>query len=90
MVKNAYGQSSGGTLKLPVSEEWTEGINWLFPYWYRFTKIKNWSKNFWVGVVKNECGQSGHGPLKLTVSQKWTDGMNWFFVCWYKFRKAKS
>ena len=53
-------------------------------------KLKNWSKNFWVGMVKNGCGQSGHGTLKLTVSREWIDGMNWFFVYWCKFRKTKS
>ena len=78
------------TLKLAVSEEWTDRIIWLFAYWYRFTKIKNWSKFFWVGMVRKGYSQSGHGTLKLTVSQKWSEGINWFFACWYTFRKAKS
>ena len=64
--------------------------NWYFACWYRFTKTKSWSKNFWVGMVKNGCEQSGHRILKLNVSQKWTDRINWFFACWYKFRKAES
>ena len=69
---------------------WTDGINWFFACRDRFTKIKNWSKIFRVGMVKNGCGQSGHGTLKLIVSQKWTDGITDLFRWWYKFRKAKS
>ena len=85
MVKNGFGQSCYGTLKLTVSEEWTDGINWFFCMLiHRFTKIKSWSKFFWVGIVKNGCGQSGHETLKLAVSSILD------FACWYKFRKAKS
>ena len=36
MVKNGYGQSSLWTLKLTVSQEWTDGINWFFACWYKF------------------------------------------------------
>ena len=129
MVKSGYGQKCLWTLKLTVSQEWADRINWFFACWYKFmkvkmqlkifgcdqsgdgtikltvseewtdgitdflhvyTKIKNWSKIFWVGMVKNGCGKSGCGTLKLTVSQKLTDGTNWYFACWYKFRKAKS
>ena len=56
IVKNGCGQSCYGTLKLTVSEEWTDGINWFFACWYRFTKIKSWSKMFSVDIVKNGCG----------------------------------
>ena len=61
---------------------------WLFASWYKFTKIKNWSKIFWLRMIKNRCDQSGLWNSKLTVSQEWTDGINWFFACWYKFMKA--
>ena len=30
-----------------------------FQFWCKFTKIKSWSKTFWLGIVKNGCGQSG-------------------------------
>ena len=73
------GQSCDGTLKLALSEEWTDGINWFFACWYWFTKIKSWLKIYWVGKVRNGCDHSGHGTLKLTVSQNWADGTNWFF-----------
>ena len=65
MVQNGRGQSCDGALKLAASEKWINGINRFFACWYRFTKIKSWSKLFWVGVVKNERGQSGHGTLQL-------------------------
>ena len=77
-------------LNLNVSQEWTDGINWFFACWNKFTQIKRWSKFFYLGMVKNGCGQSGCRNLKLTASQEWTDGVNLFLACWYKFGKAKS
>ena len=68
MVKNGCGQSCDGTLKLTVSEEWTDEINWFFACCYRFITVKIWSKVCWMGIVKNGCGQSGRGTLKLDVS----------------------
>ena len=67
-----------GAQKLTVSEEWTDGINWFCACWCRFSKIKSWSKIYWVDMVKNSYSQSGYGTLKLTVSQNWADGINWF------------
>ena len=67
MVKNGYGQSCDGILKLIVSEEWTDGMNWFLACWSRFTKIKSLSILFWIGLVKNGCGQSGQGTLNLAV-----------------------
>ena len=40
------GQSGLRTLKLTVSQEWTDGINWFFAYWCNFTQIKRWL-SFW-------------------------------------------
>ena len=51
------------TLKLTVSQEWVDGINWIFACWYRFTKIKSWSKIYWVSLVKNGCDQSGQSKI---------------------------
>ena len=65
MVNNGCDQSGW---KLTVSEEWTDGLNWLLACWYKFTKMKNWSKIFDMGMVKDACGQSDRGALKLTVS----------------------
>ena len=82
MIKNGCGQSVDRTLKLSVSEEWADKMNWFFACWYRFTKLKVDQKFFGGGMAKNGCSQTGHGTLELTVSQKWTDGINWFFTCW--------
>ena len=43
---NRCGQSGGGTPKLTVFEEWTDGINWFYACWYRFAKIESWSMFF--------------------------------------------
>ena len=59
-------------------------------FWYKFTWIKWWSKNCWVGLVKDECVQSSHGTLKLTIPQEGTKGINWYSACWCKFRKTKN
>ena len=72
--QNGCGQSDDRTLKLTVSENWADRINWFFACSYRFTKNKGWTKRFWVSMFKNGCGHSAHRTLKLTVFQKWTDG----------------
>ena len=81
MVKNGGGQSCDGTLKLTLSEEWTNEMNWFLACWYKFITVKRWPKIYWMGMFKNRCGQCGHGTLKLTVSQNWIDKVTWFFAC---------
>ena len=81
MVKNGCDQSCDGILKLTLSEEWTNWINWFLACWCRFITVKNWSKIYMVGMVKNGCGQSGHGTLKY---------ITWFFACQYKCRSLQS
>ena len=68
MVKNGCDQSGLWALKLIVSQEWTDGINWFFACWYNFTEIKKWLKIFGASMVKNRCDQSDDGTLKFTVS----------------------
>ena len=83
LIKNGCGQSCDGTLKLTLSEEWTNWVNWFFACWY-----KSWSKIYWVGMVKNVCGQSGHSKIDcISKLNRWN---NLIFACWYKFRKAES
>ena len=53
------------TLKLMVSQEWVDGINWIFACWYRFTKIKSWSKIYRVSLVKNGCDQSSQSKINF-------------------------
>ena len=51
IVKMCVGSvCADGTLKLTVSEEWTDAINWLFACYYRFTKNKIWPKNILLGM----------------------------------------
>ena len=89
MVKNGCDQFGLLTLKLAVSPEWTDGINWFFACWHKFTQTKRWLKNSGLSMVKNGCGQFGDRTLKLTVSEEWTDGINWVLACWHKFRRPK-
>ena len=56
MVKNEYGQSGLWTLELSVSQEWTNGINWVFAFWYNFMQISRWLKILGVGTVENGDG----------------------------------
>ena len=65
MVKNGYGHSGQRTLKLAVSQEWIDGINWLFGCFYKFRKAKSCCNDFWVDVVKDGCGFLVHGALNL-------------------------
>ena len=82
IVKNGYGQSGLWTLKLTISQGWTD--------WYKFMQVKKWLKILGVGMVKNGYGQSCDVTLKLIVSGEWTDRINWVFACWYTFSKTKS
>ena len=90
VVKNGCDQSGPWTLKLIVSQEWTDGITDILHVDTDSQKLKADQKIFGWAWSRNGCEQSGHGILKLNVSQKWTDRINWFFACWYKFRKAES
>ena len=72
MVKNGYGQSGDGTLKLTVSEEWTDRINWFLLVDKDSKKLKVDQIFFWVGMVKNGCGQSGH--------ELWTKLIFWMMI----------
>ena len=53
MIKNGCDKSGDGTLKLTVPEEWTDGINWFFACWYKFSKTRSWSKKFLGGQGQN-------------------------------------
>ena len=79
MVNYGCGQSGFRTLKLSLSQEWADGINWVFACWHKVIQIKRWSKIFGVSMVKNGWGQSGDTTLNLTVSEKWADGNKLIF-----------
>ena len=63
------------TLKLTVSQEWRDWINWFFR---NLSKLKGDWKPFVLAWSKMG-GQSGHRTLELTVSEEWTDKINGFF-----------
>ena len=66
LVKNKSGQSGNGTLKLIVSEEWTDGI-------YKLIFCMLIRKHQKLKADQNILGWTGHG------TQKWTDGIKSFF-----------
>ena len=41
-IKNGFGQSCHGTLKLNVSQEWIDGMNYFFACWCTFRKLFQW------------------------------------------------
>ena len=67
MVKNGCGQSGHKTLKLTVSQKWTDGIKWVFACWSRFSwfKLIQW---FFGGHGLNGHGLLVHETLKSAVS----------------------
>ena len=89
VVRNGCGQSGLWALKVTVTQEWTNGINWFFACWHNFTQINRRLKVFRVSLIENGCGQSGNRTHKFTVSEEWADGINWFLACWYRFTKIK-
>ena len=58
MVKNGCGQPCDETLKLTVSVEWTDGINWYFACCYRFSKLKAGQK-----FIRWACSKMGVASL---------------------------
>ena len=88
--KYGFSQSDFWTLKLTVSQEWTDEINSYIACKYNFMEIKRWLNILGVGMVRYGCGQSRDKTLKPTVSDGWTDGINWFLACWHRFTKIKS
>ena len=79
MVRNGCGQSGYRTLKLTVSQEWIDGMNWIFVCWCKFRKAKSCIIDFWVGMVENGHGHLVHETLK---SAEWVYELSWFFPCW--------
>ena len=47
----ACGQSDHMTLNLTVSQDWTDGMNWLFASWCKSRKAKSYFNGFWLGAV---------------------------------------
>ena len=71
IVKSGYGQSGVWTIKITISREWNNGINWFYACWCKFVVIKRWLEMLGVGMVKNECGQSGQGTIDCISKNTW-------------------
>ena len=84
MVRNWCGQSGHGILKLAVSQEWIDGMDWFLACWCKFKKAKSYFNDFWVDLVKNYFGHLVHKTLK---SAEWVYGLSWFFACWVQCNK---
>ena len=82
MVKNGRDQSGHVTLKLTVSQEWIDGMNWYFACWCKFRKVKSYFNDFWVGMVRNGRGHLVHETVKSAVSKEWVYEFSWIFACW--------
>ena len=76
LVKNGCGQSVHETLKLTVSKEWFDGMNWFFACWWKFNKDKSSFNDFWVGLVKDKHHHLVHETCK---SAKCVYELSWFF-----------
>ena len=73
IVRNVFGQSGHWTLKLALSQEWIDGINWFFACRYKFRKARSYFKDFWVGLVKNGPGHLVHETHLLSEFNDWAD-----------------
>ena len=60
-------------LKLTVSQEWIDGMNWYFACWCKFT-LKSYFNDFWMGVVRNGCGHLVHEPRNSAVTKEFMIG----------------
>ena len=78
MVRNGSGQFGHRTLKLTLSQEWIDGMNWYFAckLW-----LQSYFNDFLVGRVRNGHVYLNHETLK-SVSKEWVYELNWFFACW--------
>ena len=74
-ISNLVGRN---LLKLAVSYEWINGMNWFFLCWYKFKKAESYFNNFCMGVVKSGPDSWARGTLKYAVSQ-WIYELSWIF-----------
>ena len=76
VVKNGCGHSVHGTLKLAISQEEINRVNWFVGLLIRIqVKAESYFNKFWMVVFKRGCGLLGLvESLKSSVSQEW---MKW-------------
>ena len=64
VARNGCGQCGHGTLKLAVSQEWIDGMNWFFAWWCKFRKVKSYINDFGWAWSKKGCGHLVYETLK--------------------------
>ena len=89
MVKNGCDQPGLWTLKLTVSEEWIDVINWFFACWYKFFQIKRWLSILGGGNCQKWVLPVWSRDSKIDCISKMNRWNKLIFACWYKFRKFK-
>ena len=57
MVKYGRSHSAHGKVKLTVSQEGIDGMNWFFACYYKLRKAKSNFSSFWVREIKNDHGE---------------------------------
>ena len=82
-AKNGCSYSGYRTLKLAVSQEGINGINWFFLH--DDTNSRRQKVNLIIAgwVWSFSSWTLGHGHLK-SVYQVWADELSWFFICQHK------
>ena len=81
MIKNGRGQSGHRTLKLTVSQKWTDGVNWFFAFWYKFRKAESWLNDFWLGI-KNWHGLLVRVTFRFNL---WIELIFWMLIVKQQF-----
>ena len=81
VVKNRCGQSGHRNLKLTVSQDWIERINWFFACRSKLQKAKSYFNYFWVAVVKYLRPFSSWDP-NICCILKWVYELRLIFTCW--------
>ena len=66
-------------VKLTLSQEWIDGVNWFFACWWKFRKVKNCLNAFWVGLVKTSFDYLANETVQPA---EWVYELCWFFACW--------
>ena len=84
MARDGCGQPGHRTLKLTVSEEWADRMNWFFCALVQIQRAKSNFNDFSVDVVKIWRGHLVHDTLK---SAEWVYELSLFFACWPWYNK---
>ena len=71
MARNGCSQSGYRTLKLAVSPEWIDEMNWFFARWHKFRKGKNLFQYFLDGPGQNWVQSFSSWDPKISWRNLW-------------------